>query len=69
MAEQGRKSYPRTISHGLPDELETTIGERIAAERKGARTRPAPGAPERARDVGNTDEPVAPREGGAQKPS
>lgn len=68
MAEHGRKHDARTISHGLPDELETTLGERLAARREGDRTRSSPRAPERTGEVGNTDEPVAPGEGEGPEP-
>ncbi len=69
MAKRRRSGDPRTISHGLPDELEATIGERIAAERESERTRPSPGVSERGGENGNPAEPVAPTQGDAQPPS
>jgi hypothetical protein len=63
MARNGRRDDPRTISHGLPDDLTTTLGERLAAQREVERRRSPPPATEKPAEVADSDAPTAP--GGA----
>ncbi len=70
-----RKIPDRTISHGMPDELDATLEERARARREGDRTEREPAPKQSARyerHGGNTDLPVAPGEepgGPGTKPS